>query len=219
MTAQTQAFTQSVFGFKSERNSSIVALAASATFTGLAETFASNEVFVAVKTDQDGTVFLDFSDDNGVTFEVKSFPVTANEYKEIHEFKAARTFRVRFTNTSGSPQTALSLNTYYGDFSSAVVSNGLSVPSGDATVGSAIVVGNATSVTILAENKDRRYMGISALDDNVWVKLQPASTDNDEKGVFVPRNFLYELPANIVYTGEVSAISDTGTATVYVTEF
>jgi len=123
MTARTQAFEQSTFGFKSERNTTTVLLDADATFTGGDETFASNEVFITVKADQPGTLFLDFSDDDGETFE--SIPsggifVAAGVYKEIHKFKAARRFRVRFTNIGGSTQTSFSLNTYYGQFDSAI---------------------------------------------------------------------------------------------------
>ena len=123
MTARTQAFEQSTFGFKSERNSSVVNLDADETFTGGDETFASNEVFVTVKADQPGTLFLDFSDDDGSTFE--SIPsggifVASGVYKEVHKFKAARRFRVRFTNIGGASQTSFSLNTYYGQFDSAI---------------------------------------------------------------------------------------------------
>lgn len=225
MSAFTQILTQSIYGFKSERNTSDTPLNAAATFTGLSETFASNEVFITVKTDQDGTVFLDFSDDDGVTFETVSHSVTANVYSEIHEFKAARRFRVRFTNTSGSNQTSLSLNTYYGAFDAAGAANAISdvsrsdSTSDTATISSAISVDSTTSTTLLSANEDRVYIAISATDTNIWIKLQAASVDNDKKGIFIPKNFTYELFPKAIYTGEISAIGDTATAMVYTTEF
>jgi len=222
MTVLSQVLTQSVFGFKSERNSSINVLAASATFTGESETFASNEVFVTVKTDQNGTVFLDFSDDaDGITFETLQFAVIANVYKEIHQFKAARRFRVRFTNTSGSAQTSFSLNTYYGAFDSAGAAGAIrsNSTSATATLSSAITVNDATSTTLLSVNEDRIYIAITATDNNMWLKLQAASVDDDKKGIFIPKNFTYELFPRAIYTGEISGIGDTATAMAYTTEF
>ena len=45
----------------------------------------------------------------------------------------------------------------------------------------------------------------------IWIKLQPAATDNLPNGIEVPRNGGYwEMPADNVYIGEISAISDSG---------
>jgi len=229
MTALSQILTQSIFGFKSERNTSDTVLAASATFTGLGEVFASNEVFVAIKTDQAGTLFMDFSDEQGLpddtaTFETKSFPIDANEYTEIHEFKAARKFRARFTNTSGSAQTSFSLNTYYGAFDAAGAANATSdvtredTTSSSATISSAISVDSVTSTTLLTANEDRIYIAITAREACIWLKLQAASVDNDKKGILIPKNFTYEFPTGFFYTGEISGIADADTAMVYTTE-
>ncbi len=152
MTALSQILTQSIFGFKSERNSSVTNLGTSATFTGLAETFASNEVFVTVKTDQDGLLLLDFSDDDGVTFETVTHAVTANEYLEVHEFKAARKFRVRLTNGSGGAQTSLSLNTYYGAFDAAGAAAAIAQSIIDLTRSKTITSVSATYTIVLSDD-------------------------------------------------------------------
>lgn len=152
MTAQTQAFEQSVFGFKSERNSSVANLNAGATFAGLAETFASNEVFVTVKADQDGLLLLDFSDNQGGTFETKTTAYTANEYLEVHEFKAARTFRARFTNGSGGAQTSFSLNTYYGAFDAGGAADAIAQSIIDLTRSRTITSISATYTILLTDD-------------------------------------------------------------------
>lgn len=70
-----------------------------------------------------------------------------------------------------------------------------------------------TSTTICPANKDRRFF---CVDNNfntqgVWVKLQPASEDDDQKGIFLQslplRGFtVWEMPQAAIYTGEISAM-------------
>jgi len=105
-------------GFQSSNNTSTASLTAGSTYTGTGELTRLSDVGVSCKTDQDGTLFFDFSNDgtNWDTFPPAGFKVVAN----IHEFhtavKLARYFRVRFTNTSASDQTFFRLYTYYGNF-------------------------------------------------------------------------------------------------------
>ncbi len=187
---------------------------------GLGEVFASNEVFVTVKSDQSGILRLEFSDDFDETdansnWETESYNVDANAYKSVNAFKARRKFRVQFENNSGSNQTFLRLNTYYGAFESVRSST----PTDVTTIVDKIDVSSSTSTLLLAANRGRIYIAISTQEQPIWLKLQAASVDNDKKGIFIPRNFTYELHPDVIYTGEVSAITDTGTAEVYVTEF
>lgn len=98
-------------------NKTTTPLAGSATFTGDWERFDSPDVGVSCKTDADGTLYFDFSNDgtNVDTFPVNGFTVHAG----VHEFHTAvklpRFFRVRLVNGS-SAQTYLRLYTYYGQF-------------------------------------------------------------------------------------------------------
>ena len=96
-----------------------------------------------------------------------------------------------------------------------------------ATIPAGIVLNATTTVIIAAANPDR----ISFFVDNnssvkqVWVKLQPASTDNDKKGIFLSaRNDLggstqWSMDTDNIYTGEISAIADSGNPIVYITEY
>lgn len=103
-------------------NSTTDPLAASATFTGEWELNAYPDVSVVVQTDQDSTLYFDFSIDGGTnysTFPVNGFQVAAG-INEIHVArKFNRSFRVRVTNDSTTTaQTYLRVHTEYGDFKS-----------------------------------------------------------------------------------------------------
>ena len=81
-----------------------------------------------------------------------------------------------------------------------------------------ISVGSSVSTTLIAANEQRMYLAISVLDKDIWLKFQAASVDNNKRGIFVGRNQMYELLPDNMYTGEISAICDVGTATIYITE-
>ncbi|MBL4860739.1 MAG: hypothetical protein JKX96_07765 [Acinetobacter sp.] len=89
---------------------------------------------------------------------------------------------------------------------------------GSATISAGISVGDSTSVIILGANANRKFVAISALGANIFLKLQAASVDDDVKGIFVPAGFTYEFPDGFIELGEISAIAESGTATVYPTE-
>ena len=87
-----------------------------------------------------------------------------------------------------------------------------------------IVLNDSTSTTVAPPNVNRTFIHITNADavKAAWVKLQPASVDNDKKGVFLAARGsgpgLTMTPDNI-YTGEISAIADQGSDTVYITEY
>ncbi len=96
-----------------------------------------------------------------------------------------------------------------------------------ADVNSGVTLNSSTSVVIAAANPDR----ISFIVDNnsaqkeSWIKLQPAATDDDKKGIFLARrsnasgNTSWSMDTDNIYTGEISAIADSGSPIVYVTEY
>lgn len=88
-----------------------------------------------------------------------------------------------------------------------------------ADIADEIVVGNALSVTLVEANPTRIYVGISNLNKDMFIKLQAATEDNDQKGIFVPRGTFYELPTDNMYTGEISGITVVGSTSVHVTEY
>lgn len=105
-------------GILSSLNTTTVPLNAGITYTGTGERFDTPDVMVSCKTDQDGKLFIDFSNDN---FNWDIFPPTGIDvFAGIHEFhiavKGPRWYRVRFTNTSASNQTYLRLYSYFGVF-------------------------------------------------------------------------------------------------------
>lgn len=104
----------------STANSSTTALANGATFTGEWQSGeAFSDVIVAVKTDQNGIFYVDFSPDgvNADSTLTKYFNTT--DIEAPHRFTITRKyFRVRFTNDSGSNQTYLRLQTTLKDGSS-----------------------------------------------------------------------------------------------------
>jgi len=89
-----------------------------------------------------------------------------------------------------------------------------------AIISSGIALNSTTSITVQAENKRRIFFAISSPDNkDIWLKFQPAATDDDEKGIFIPRGGYWEMPTDNIYTGEISAIAVSGTPTVYPTEY
>jgi hypothetical protein len=98
-------------------NSSTATLNASATFTGTAEEALNYEsVVVACKTDQAGSLYVDFSGDGTNWDSTLTFTVAAAT-NEVHRITVTRRyFRVRFTNTSVSNQTYFRMQTMLGNF-------------------------------------------------------------------------------------------------------
>jgi len=111
-----QGFSGNCNGTVIVANSSTAALNASATFTGsfvAVEQYGS--VTCAVKTDQAGTLYIDFSPDGTNVDSTLSYSVAAST-NEVHRLSVTRKyFRVRFTNTSVSNQTYFRLQSLAGE--------------------------------------------------------------------------------------------------------
>jgi len=220
--ADINAVTKNQGGFQSpvSCNSTITALGSGATFKGKIETNAFPHIMFSVETDQAGTLFLDFSDDGGdnfVTEPESGFAIKADEHKQRVIIKGPRTVRIRYVNGTDGAQTFLRLFIYYGFFTDSDASSVVSSVD-TATLFDPVAVGSATSVKILDENQDRLYITVAPKTRDIWLKFQAASVDNDKKGIPILRDEIYEFPADFKYTGEISAITDTDTANVYVTE-
>ncbi len=101
----------------SSLNSTTTLLTAGSTFTGTAELNAYPDVMITVKTDQNGTLYFDFSPD-GTNFDsTLSFQYDTSRINPPHILvKGARYFRARFVNDSTSDQTYIRLLTEYGQF-------------------------------------------------------------------------------------------------------
>lgn len=111
------SYIPNIEGEESLLNTSETPLSSSATFMGTAEQNNWADVMVQVATDQDGTLYCEFSSD-GTNWDTSlSFNYRTDRINPPHIFvKGSRYFRVRFTNTSASAQTYLRLHTYYGKF-------------------------------------------------------------------------------------------------------
>jgi len=98
-------------------NTTETALLNGETFTGAGELNSNTDVLIQIKTDQNGTYYCEFSPDNVNWDTSLSFKYDTSRINPPHIFvKAARFFRIRFVNDSGSDQTYLRINTYYGEF-------------------------------------------------------------------------------------------------------
>ena len=102
-------------GFVSTLNSTAVALAGSATFTGTGEDVSAySSIVTSCKTNLAGTLYMEFSTDNTNWDSSLSFDVAASA-NEVHRLSVSKQyFRARFTNASGSAQSYLRLQTIAG---------------------------------------------------------------------------------------------------------
>lgn len=100
-------------------NSSDVTLASAATFTGTSSDVSRfNSVIVSIKTDFEGTLYMEFSSDGTNWDSSLSFSVAAAT-NEVHRLTVSKKYyRTRFTNTSASTQTYFRLQTMFGSFQS-----------------------------------------------------------------------------------------------------
>jgi hypothetical protein len=103
--------------FRVNANSSTTPLTAGSTFTGTADLNDSPAVLIWANTDQDGTLYAEFSTD-GTNWDTSlSFNYQTDRINPPHVLtKGYRYYRTRFTNTSSSDQTYLRLVTTYGNF-------------------------------------------------------------------------------------------------------
>lgn len=101
----------------SAHNSTTTPLNAGGVFTGVGEDVSQyNSVVVAVKTDQDGTYTVQFSNDNSNWDSTLTRYFRTNQIEPPHRFTVTRKYcRVVFTNTSASNQTYLRIQTVFGE--------------------------------------------------------------------------------------------------------
>lgn len=91
---------------------------------------------------------------------------------------------------------------------------------------------SATATTISIPNSKRIYLSVclenGSTDEDVAIRLYPAATDGLKKGEWLVRrnsgndaNYRpsWTMTPDNIYTGEISAITDSGTAIVHVTEY
>jgi len=95
-----------------------------------------------------------------------------------------------------------------------------------AEVGGGIELNSTTSIVIAAANPERTVFHVNNNDSlrSCWIKLQPAAADDDKKGIYLSGSTRdgaksWDMPSDNIYTGEISAIAEQGTPTVYVTEY
>lgn len=95
-----------------------------------------------------------------------------------------------------------------------------------AVLSSGITLNTSTSVKISDAKVEgtppsRTVMVISNPENhNIWIKFQPAATDNDKKGIWFPKSSTGNvIPPDNSYTGEISAIAVTGNPVIYLTEY
>lgn len=105
------------FGDPSTPNTSTTPLGSGETFTGTFEQSDFPDVMVSCKTDNTGTIYFDFSNDqsNADTFPTSGFKVASGVHAFHVAAKGPRAFRVRLVNDSGA-QSYLRLYTYFGIF-------------------------------------------------------------------------------------------------------
>lgn len=94
-----------------------------------------------------------------------------------------------------------------------------------ATILSGVTLNDSTSITIANANSDRIFFYVDSNfpDKACRIKLQAASVDNDQKGIFLNEKekgkTSWQMPSDNIYTGEISAIAVDGNPVVYVTEY
>ena len=85
---------------------------------------------------------------------------------------------------------------------------------------------NATTATkVSSANTKRIFFEVNNNEANkdFWLRLYPADKDNLKRGIFITSKtgsrLFWCMPSDNIYTGEISAISDTGGPVAYVTEY
>lgn len=138
--------------FESTKNSTVAALSGSSTYTGQWENCLNfRAMSVAVATDQNGTLKMQFSTDAVNLDSSLSYKYRAGTVEPPHRLEILREYcRVQFVNDSASAQTYLRLQTIYGDHGplSSPLSSTIHQDA-DATVGRSIGFENTLMVGLL----------------------------------------------------------------------
>lgn len=80
---------------------------------------------------------------------------------------------------------------------------------------------NTSSFTKLVDANDCRvYFSVSNPNgDDIILNFDANGQCTDDKGLHIPSGGGWEMPTGVIYTGEINAISVTGTPTVLVLEY
>lgn len=221
-------------GVVSTLNSTETALTSGSTFTGDWEMNNHPDLVVSVKTDQNGTLYVDFSPDGVNNDSTLSFIYDTSKLNKPHRLvKGSRYTRVRFENTSASDQTFLRLNLSFGTFGplTSPISGTLAENEDGVTVRSIdhefdIVAGRAQGKSIV--NKFGRNSDVGGAEDlwegggeytghpyNVSDTVDISSSDaTDDAGAVGARNIhIYGLDANFALQDEVVVMDGTTSVT------
>lgn len=89
------------------------------------------------------------------------------------------------------------------------------------TMPNTISLNATTSTTLISANANRIGLIISDTHNSqgFYIKFQSASVDNDKKGIFLGAGRTFELPQDLLYKGEVSAIANSEAVDVTVIEW
>jgi len=77
---------------------------------------------------------------------------------------------------------------------------------------------DSTSTKILDACDGRLRYTVSLATGTVYLKEQATATDNDKKGIVLVGPTVFKIDHENVHGGELCAIADSGTPTVFVTE-
>lgn len=95
-----------------------------------------------------------------------------------------------------------------------------------------VSVNDTTATTLVAANGNRIGLIINlnggSAEEEVFIRYFAAAVNNDKQGIIIKRKIIgatsindstWEMLGDNVYTGEVSAISESGTFNVHITEY
>jgi len=102
----------------------------------------------------------------------------------------------------------------------------------DTATSSPVALNSSTAVKLADANPNRIFFNVTinggSSDERIFIKLQAASIDNVKTGIWIGRSLDedgsyfkvdWEMSPDNIYTGEISAIMDSGSHTVHFTEY
>ncbi len=151
-------------------------LASGATYTSdWVNSVAHSSLIVTLLTDQDSTLFVDFSVDATNVDSTLSYAVTAN-INEVHRIAIARRyFRIRITNTSATPQTFLRTQFTLGEFTiltsplnTAIQQDADSITARTIESELSIVTGKLTGYSVVNKSGKNPDVDTATVPEDVW---------------------------------------------------
>lgn len=85
-------------------------------------------------------------------------------------------------------------------------------------ISSAVAVNSSTAVVLDIAREKRIFFSVTA-DRDIWIRFRIANSDNNKDGIPIPRNGYWEMPTDAVYTGEISAMTETGSGVINVVAY